>query len=82
MAITPLREAAIAAAEALNDAVEHHVEAVRKAVREAEDAPKLDPVEIKPEITVEPPEPLFHYVSTISLTSTRKLISQRRRQRR
>ena len=75
-AITPLREAASAAAEELTDAVEQHVEAVHKAVREAEDAPKLDPVEIKPEITVEPPEPLFHSTDDF-ITTTRKLIARR-----
>jgi hypothetical protein len=75
-AITPLREAAIEAAEALNDAAEQHIDSVRKAVREAEDAPKLDPVEVEPEITVEPPEPLFHSRDGF-LTATRKLIARR-----
>jgi hypothetical protein len=49
---------------------------VRKAVREAEDAPKLDPVEIKPELTVEPPEPLFHTLDDF-VTATKKLIARR-----
>ena len=71
-----MREAASAAAEELTDAVEQHVEAVHKAVREAEDAPKLDPVEIKPELIVEPPEPLFHSTDDF-VTATRKLITRR-----
>ncbi len=75
-AITPLREAANAAAEEVTEAVEHHVAEVRKAVREAEDAPKLDPVEIKPELTVEPPEPLFHTLDDF-ITATKKLIARR-----
>jgi hypothetical protein len=75
-AISPLREVASAAAEELTEAVEHHVAEVRKAVREAEDAPKLDPVEIKPELTVEPPEPLFHTLDDF-VTATKKLIARR-----
>ena len=71
-----MREAASAAAEELTDAVEHHVAVVRKAVREAEDAPKLDRVEIKPELTVEPPEPLFHSTDDF-ITATKKLIARR-----
>jgi hypothetical protein len=64
------------AVDELAEAVEHHVEAVRAAVREAEDAPKLDPVEIKPDITVELPEPLFHSRDDF-VTATRKLIARR-----
>jgi hypothetical protein len=75
-AITPLREAASAAAEELTEAVEHHVAEMRKAVREAADAPKLDPVEIKPDLNVEPPEPLFHTRDDF-ITATRKLIARR-----
>jgi hypothetical protein len=71
-----LHAAASDAVDELCDAVEHHIEAVRKAVREAEDAPKLDPVEIKPEIIVDPPEPLFHSLDDF-VTSTRKLIARR-----
>jgi hypothetical protein len=75
-AITPLRETAIDAVDALTEAVEQHTGAVRKAVREAEDAPKLDPIEVEPEITVEPPEPLFHSRDDF-LAATRKLIARR-----
>ena len=75
-AITPLREAALVAAEALNDAAEEHAAALRKAVREAEDAPKPDPIDINPAITIEPPEPMFHTLEEF-LNSTRKLIARR-----
>ncbi len=75
-AITPLRNAAAEAADALKKAVEEHAEAVRKAVREAEDAPTLEPVDVTPEIAVEPPEPMFHTRDDF-LTATRKLIARR-----
>ena len=74
--IRALHAAASDAVNELSEAVEHHVEAVRKAVSEAEDAPELEPVEIKPELTAEPPEPLFHSIDDF-VTSTRKLIARR-----
>ena len=73
--IRALHAAASDAVDELIEAVEHHVEEVRAAALEAEDAPKLDPVEIKPELTVEPPEPLFHSTDDF-FTSTRKLHRQ------
>jgi hypothetical protein len=75
-AIGPLHEDALQAAEALTEAIEDHVAAVRKAVREAEDAPVPDPIDIKPEITVEAAEPLFHSRDDF-VTATRKLIARR-----
>jgi hypothetical protein len=75
-AIEPLHDAAIEAAEALTEAVEHHVAELQKAAREAEDAPTLDPIDIKPEITVEAPAPLFHSQDDF-VTATRKLIARR-----
>ena len=49
---------------------------MRAAALEAEDGPKLDPIEIKPKLTVEPPEPLFRSTDDF-FTSTRKLIARR-----
>jgi hypothetical protein len=49
---------------------------VRKAAREADDAPPVDPIDIKPEIAVEPPEPLFHSLDDF-IVATRKLMARR-----
>jgi hypothetical protein len=75
-AIGPLHEAALEATEALTDAVEQHVAGVRKAALDSEDTPTLDPIDIKPEITVEPSEPLFHSLADF-IVATRKLIARR-----
>ena len=45
-------------------------------MREAEDAPKLEPIDINPEITIEPSEPMFHTLDDF-LTAIRKLIARR-----
>jgi hypothetical protein len=73
-AIAPLRKTATVAAEELTEAVKQHVAAVRTAVHEAEDAPKLDPLAIKPEITVDAAEPMFRTLDDF-VTATRKLIA-------
>jgi hypothetical protein len=74
--IMPLRTAAVEAIDALNNAAEEHAAEVHKAVHEAKDAPKLEQVEIKPEITAIPPEPMFHTLEDF-VTATRKLITRR-----
>jgi hypothetical protein len=65
--IGPLHKTALKSAEALTEAIDHHVAEVRKAAREAEDAPTPDRIYIKPEITVEPPEPCFIASMILSL---------------
>jgi hypothetical protein len=75
-AIAPLHEAAGDAVDALYQAIEEHATAVRGAVRTAEDAPKLDPVEIKPEIAIELPAPMFQTLDDFS-TATFKLIARK-----
>lgn len=75
-AIGPLHEATLDAAEALAEAIDHHVVEVRRATLEAKDAPTLDRSDIKPEITVEAPQPLFHSLDDF-ITATRKLIARR-----
>jgi hypothetical protein len=71
-----LHAAATSAVDELIEAVDHHVEEVRSAALDADDAPTLDPIEIEPELNVEPPEPLFRSADDF-LTSTRKLIARR-----
>jgi len=44
-AIGPLHRAALEPAEALTEAIDHHVTEVRKAAREVDDAPPVDPTE-------------------------------------
>jgi hypothetical protein len=75
-AITRRRNAATRTLPALTEAVEQHTKTVRKAVSEPEDAPKLDPIDIKAKIIVEVRETLFHSLDDF-VTATLKLITGR-----
>jgi hypothetical protein len=80
-AIGPLHEASLEAADVLMDAVDYHVTEVQRAAHEAADAPTLEPIDIKPEISIDPPEPLFHSLDDF-IVATKKLIARRDGRRR
>ena len=74
--IGPLRDAATEANEALAEAIDVHATALRKAIEDSPDAPRLSSVDVRPEITQVPPPPLFHSLNGF-LHTTRKLIARK-----
>jgi hypothetical protein len=76
-AVTEKHCLAEAAAEAVNDEMEHQFEVVQEAVRDATDAPKLPVFEIEPTISATAPEPMFSTVDDF-VSASRKLVARKR----